>query len=104
MEACATAHHWARELVALGHDVRLMPPRCVKPYVKRNKNDATGSEAILRGGDPPDQAIAMLRRADRLDHALSLTTAPPNTGAPHDQLAAIGNVVIVHEQLRYVQA
>ena len=40
MEACATAHHWARELIALGHDVRLMPPADVKAYVKRNKNDA----------------------------------------------------------------
>ena len=37
MEACATAHFWARELVALGHEVRLMPPAYVKPYVKRNK-------------------------------------------------------------------
>jgi hypothetical protein len=40
MEACATAHHWAREIGAFGHEVRLMPPRYVKPYVKRNKNDA----------------------------------------------------------------
>jgi transposase len=40
MEACATAHHWARELMALGHEVRLMPPQYVKAYVKRNKNDA----------------------------------------------------------------
>ena len=40
IEACATAHHWAREIAALGHEVRLMPPRYVKPYVKRNKNDA----------------------------------------------------------------
>jgi len=39
MEACATSHHWGRELRALGHQVRLMPPRYVKPYVKRNKND-----------------------------------------------------------------
>ena len=40
MEACATAHHWARELIALGHTVKLMPPAYVKAYVKRNKNDA----------------------------------------------------------------
>jgi len=37
MEACATAHHWARELMALGHDVRLMPPGYVKPYVKATR-------------------------------------------------------------------
>ncbi len=46
MEACATAHHWAREITALGHEVKLMPPRYVKPYVKRNKNDAADAEAI----------------------------------------------------------
>ena len=40
LEACATAHHWARGLRALGHEVRLMPPQYVKAYVKRNKNDA----------------------------------------------------------------
>ena len=46
MEACATSHHWSRELQALGHRVRLMPPAYVKPYVKRQKNDATDAEAI----------------------------------------------------------
>ena len=46
IEACATAHYWARELIALGHQVKLMPPAYVKAYVKRNKNDATDAEAI----------------------------------------------------------
>ena len=46
IEACASSHHWARELQALGHTVRLMPPAYVKPYVKRQKNDATDAEAI----------------------------------------------------------
>jgi transposase len=46
MEACASSHHWSRELKALGHTVRLMPPAYVKPYVKRQKNDATDAEAI----------------------------------------------------------
>src|SRR5262245_6634138 len=46
IEACATSHHWSRELQALGHTVRLMPPAYVKPYVKRQKNDATDAEAI----------------------------------------------------------
>src|SRR5258708_33916480 len=45
MEACATAHHWARELIVLGHEVRLMPPAYVKAYVKRNKNDAADAAA-----------------------------------------------------------
>ena len=46
IEACASSHHWSRELMALGHTVRLMPPAYVKPYVKRQKNDATDAEAI----------------------------------------------------------
>jgi transposase len=46
IEACATSHHWSRELQALGHTVRLMPPAYVRPYVKRQKNDAADAEAI----------------------------------------------------------
>jgi transposase len=46
IEACASSHHWSRELTVLGHTVRLMPPAYVKPYVKRQKNDATDAEAI----------------------------------------------------------
>ena len=46
LEACAGSHYWGRELQALGHEVRLIPPQYVKPYVKTNKNDATDAEAI----------------------------------------------------------
>jgi transposase len=46
MEACATAHHWARALAALGHEVKLMPPAYVRAYVKRGKNDTADAEAI----------------------------------------------------------
>jgi transposase len=46
MEACASAHYWARELMRLGHEVKLMPPTYVKAYVKSNKNDAADAEAI----------------------------------------------------------
>src|SRR6187401_102175 len=46
IEACASSHHWSRELQTLGHRVQLMPPAYVKPYVKRQKNDATDAEAI----------------------------------------------------------
>ena len=46
IEACASSHHWSRQLKALGHTVRLMPPAYVKPYVKRQKNDAADAEAI----------------------------------------------------------
>ena len=45
IEACASSHYWSRELKALGHTVKLMPPAYEKPYVKRQKNDATDAEA-----------------------------------------------------------
>ena len=77
IEACATAHHWAREIAALGHEVRLMPPRYVKPYVKRNKNDAADAEAICEAvtrptmrfvpiKTPEQQALLMLHRTRKL--------------------------------------
>jgi len=53
METCASANHWARELIALGHEVRLMPPHYVKPYVKRSKNDASDAEAICEAVTRP---------------------------------------------------
>lgn len=77
IEACATAHHWARELQALGHQVRLVPPSYVKAYVKRNKNDAADAEAICEAVMRPtmrfvpvkareQQAVLMLHRARSL--------------------------------------
>ena len=53
METCASANYWARELIALGHEVRLMPPQYVKPYVKRSKNDASDAEAICEAVTRP---------------------------------------------------
>lgn len=53
IEACGTAHHWARELIGLGHEVRLMPPSYVKPYVKRQKNDMADAEAICEAVTRP---------------------------------------------------
>lgn len=73
MEACASAHHWGRELIALGHNVRLMPPAYVKPYVKRGKTDAADAEAICEAvtrptmrfvavKTPEQQAVLMLHK------------------------------------------
>ena len=53
MEACASAHYWGREIMALGHEVRLVPPIYVKPFVKRQKNDEADAEAICEAGQRP---------------------------------------------------
>ena len=77
MEACGSTHHWARELKSLGHEVRLMPPHYVKPYVKRGKNDAADAEAICEAVTRPtmrfvpikgteQQAILMIHRTREL--------------------------------------
>jgi transposase len=77
IEACATSHHWSRELQALGHSVRLMPPAYVKPYLKRQKNDAADAEAICEAvmrpsmrfvetKTPEQQSCLMLRRTRHL--------------------------------------
>ena len=65
MEACATVHHWARELIALGHEVRLMPPAYVKPYVKRNKTDAADAEAIAEAVTRPTMRFVAVKSADQ---------------------------------------
>jgi transposase len=77
IEACATSHHWAREITKLGHEVRLMPARYVKPYVKRNENDAADAEAICEAVTRPtmrfveiktveQQSVLMLHRTRQL--------------------------------------
>ncbi len=77
IEACASSHHWSRELQALGHTVRLMPPAYVKPYVKRQKNDAADAEAICEAvtratmrfvetKSPEQQSCLMLHRTRHL--------------------------------------
>jgi len=65
MEACATAHYWARELSALGHTVKLMPPAYVKAYVKRNKNDATDAEAICEAVARPSMRFVPVKGAEQ---------------------------------------
>ena len=64
MEACATAHHWARRITALGHEVKLMPPAYVKAYVKRNKNDAADAEAICEAVTRPTMRFVPIKSAD----------------------------------------
>ena len=99
MEACASAHYWAREIAALGHDVRLMPPAYVKPYVRRQKNDATDAaaccEAVTRPSmrfvpvkTPEAQAALALHRT----RALLVKSRTMLVNALRAQLAEFGHV------------
>jgi len=65
LEACASAHYWARELQALGHEVRLIPPQYVKPFVKTNKNDASDAEAICEALIRPTMRFAPIKSAEQ---------------------------------------
>jgi len=65
IEACASSHHWSRELQALGHTVRLMPPAYVKPYVKRQKNDATDAEAICEAVTRPNMRFVLTKTPEQ---------------------------------------
>src|SRR5438105_11303742 len=65
VEACATAHYWARELRALGHEVRLMPAQYVKAYIKRNKNDAADAEAICEAVQRPRMRFVPVKTAEQ---------------------------------------
>ena len=65
IEACGTSHHWARELIRLGHEVRLMPPAYVKPYVKRGKTDAADAEAICEAVTRPTMRFVAVKSREQ---------------------------------------
>jgi transposase len=65
IEACGTSHHWARELIRLGHEVRLMPPSYVKPYVKRQKNDMADAEAICEAVTRPTMRFVPVKSPEQ---------------------------------------
>jgi transposase len=99
IEACSSAHYWARELIKLGHDVKLMPPSYVKPYVKRGKTDAADAEAICEAVRRPtmrfvpvktteQQAILMLHRS----RAILMRQRTMNVNALRAHLAEFGIV------------
>jgi transposase len=65
MEACSSAHYWGRELTDLGHEVKLMPPAYVKPYVKRGKSDAVDAEAICEAVTRPTMRFVEIKSAEQ---------------------------------------
>jgi len=65
MEACSGAHHWGRELAAMGHTVRLIPPAYVKPFVKRQKNDEADAEAICEAAQRPTMRFVPVKSQDQ---------------------------------------
>jgi len=78
IEACATSHYWARELQALGHRVRLMPPAYVRPYVKRQKNDATDAEAICEAVTRPNMRFVESKTVEQQSCLVLHRTRPRN--------------------------
>ena len=67
MEACAGAYYWAREIEKLGHQVRLIAPKFVRPYVKANKNDASDAEAICEAASRPSMRFVAIKSAAQQD-------------------------------------
>jgi transposase len=74
MEACATSHHWGREIATLGHAIRLIPPVYVKPFVKRQKNDAADAEAIAEAASRPTMRFVALKTEDQQARAMIFRT------------------------------
>ncbi len=74
MEACATAHYWGRAALGSGHEVRLIPPIYVKPFVKRQKNDAADAEAIVEAALRPTMRFVEVKSADQQSLGLLFRT------------------------------
>ena len=73
LEACGASHHWARRLTALGHEVRLLPPQYVKPYVKRGKSDSVDAEAICEAMSRPSMSFVPVKTEEQQAGAMLLT-------------------------------
>jgi transposase len=74
MEACASAHYWTREMARHGHEVRLIAPRYVKPFIKRQKNDAADAEAIVEAALRPTMRFVEPKSADQQARAVAFRT------------------------------
>jgi transposase len=72
MEACGSAYHWARELIKLGHEVHLVPPQYVKPYVKRSMNDRNDAEAVCEAAGRPGMHFVPMKSVTQQAHGMVL--------------------------------
>src|SRR5271165_4170068 len=92
IEACASSHHWSRELQALGHTVRLMPPSYVKPYVKRQKNDAADAEAICEAVTRPTMRFVEIKSPEQQSVMMLMRQRPQLSNAIRAHMAEFGLV------------
>ena len=74
LEASGSAHHWARELITLGHEARMMPPAYVKPYIRRQKNDASDAAAICEAVTRPSMRFVGVRSLEGLSRCRAAST------------------------------
>ena len=74
MEACASSHHWGREFGKLGHEVKLVPPIYVKPFVKRQKNDAADAEAICEAASRPTMRFVAVKTQEQQSQGMLFRT------------------------------
>ena len=83
MEACGSAHHWGRAIRDLGHEVRLIPPAYVKPFVKRQKNDAVDAEAIAEAASRPTMRFVSVKTEEQQARAMLFRTRDLLGAATH---------------------
>lgn len=102
MEACASAHYWARTLIAMGHEVKLIAPQFVKPYVKGNKNDANDAEAICEAVGRPNMRFVPVKTVEQQDiqalHRIRQELVHQRTAKVNQIRGLLGEYGIVVEQ------
>jgi transposase len=96
MEACATAHGWGRELEKLGHEVRLIPPVYVKPFVKRQKNDVADAEAIVEAALRPTMRFVAVKTEDQQARAMLFRTRQMFVGQRTQMINALRGHLAEH--------
>lgn len=102
MEACGSAHHWGREMKKLGHEVRLMSPQYVKPYVKTNKNDDNDAEGVCEAVGRPTMRFVPLKSVEQQDiqviHRIRQQLVKSRTALVNQMRGVLGEYGIVIPQ------